>query len=55
MHIHTLDFRIILKDGLTPSDDPNHSKESTQGAMVPLDRGGAHVTVQLVVDYKALT
>jgi hypothetical protein len=47
MHIRTLDFGIILKDILSPSDDPKHNKESTQGVMAPPDRGGAHTLVQL--------
>jgi hypothetical protein len=47
MHKHTLDFGIFLWNRLRSSDDPYHSKESTQGAMVPLDRGEAHVPVQL--------
>jgi hypothetical protein len=47
MHIHTLDFGITLKDRLRPSDDPYNSKESTQGVMVPPNKGGAHEPVQL--------
>ena len=47
MYIRTLDFCIILKDRLRPSDDPQHIKESTQGAMVPPDGEGAHVPIQL--------
>jgi hypothetical protein len=36
-----------LGDRLSPSNDLKHSKESTQGAMVLPDRGGAHVPVTL--------
>jgi hypothetical protein len=46
MHIHTLDFETRGED-LGHLNDPWHNNESTQGAMVPPSKGGAHVPIWL--------
>jgi hypothetical protein len=54
MHTRTLHFGNILKDRVRPPDQPIAQQESTQGAIVKLDREGLTAPVHLHVDYKAI-